>query len=517
MNRRLIPVLIVLLPLWGAVLHAQTDELESYVARGRALSKAGKVDQALPYFMLSLEVAEARFGLDDPALIPLIDDLAGAHTARENYRDAEPLYERALRIQEQEAARHQTGIVRTLNKLGRIYEATDRAPEALALYRRVITLWAPVLGGDHPDVRIAGGRLAKLALRVPSESPPAASAPALAQAAPEPKKPEPKAVQAPPKPVPKPQVAEAKPPAPPQAVAPPAPERAPTPAVTDKMPASPPQDSEGFSVHLTSIRNPQDAQGEWDRLRRLYGGLLSDLELQVAKADLGPKRGIYYRIKGGLLTPEIARARCAAFAARGVWCDVTGPEGAGAQPMLAARGKTASAKPSPPAGIGLTPPAGIGLTPPASAGLTPASGYRVHLTSIRDPAAAEGEWRRLRRLYGKLLSDLTLTVVRADLGPGKGVYYRVQGGNLTRQDARALCAEFSALKIWCRVVRPGEEAAETSLRLALQRGRRQPSGRHRGTHRRHLGRHPVRYAQIRRRDRDLDPGCRRSPFTDPAI
>ncbi len=500
MNRRLVTVLLALLPLWWGALHAQTGG-QDYMSRGRELSKAGKHDQALPYFLLSLELAEARFGLNDPALIPIIDDLAGTQAASGNYRDAEPLYERALRIQEREASRHQTGIVRTLNKLGRIYEATDRDPEALALYRRVIATWAPILGGDHPDVRIAGGRLAKLALRVPStlvaqkplaaQPQPRAPPPAApAQAAKKTTKPETKAAQAPPKPVPKPPAA------------------APAATEAEKAATSLPRERAGFSVHLTSIRDPRDAGGEWERLRRIHGGLLADLELRVAKADLGAKGGIYYRIKGGILTREDARARCAAIAARGVWCDVKGPEDAGARPMLAsggktalaARGKTASVKPAPPAGTGATPPAGTGATPPAKAGPAPAPGYRIHLTSIRDPGDAEDEWRRLRRLYGKLLGGLTLTVARADLGPGKGIYYRVQGGTLSRQGARALCARFAARKIWCRVVRPGGEAAEGSLRLALQRGRRLPPSRHRGTRRRLV---------FRRHDR----GCRRSPFT----
>ncbi len=461
MNRRLVPVLLVLLPLWWGALHAQSGELESYMDRGRALSKAGKLDQALPYFLLSLELAETRFGADDPALIPMIDDLAGAQAAIENYRDAEPLYERALKIQEREAARHQIGIVRTLNKLGGIYEATARAPQALDLYRRVITTWAPVLGGDHPDVRIAGGRLAKLALKVPGKAP----AKTVKKTA------KPKAKPAP-KPKPKPQVAK-------QTAAPAGQEPSP-----------------GFSVHLTSIRKRQDADAEWDRLRRVHGALLGDLELRVAKADLGAKRGVYYRIKGGTMAREEARARCAAFAARGVWCGVTGPEDAGAPPLAAAQGKFASVKPVPPAKAAQE--MAKAAQEMLKAGPEPALGYLIHLTSIRDPDAAAGEWRRLRRLHGKLLGDLTLSVARADLG-SKGIYYRVRGGGLSRQDARALCAKFTARKIWCRVVRPGEAAAESTLRLALQRGRRRP-WRHGGTRRRLLYRR-------------CDPGCRRSPFT----
>jgi len=482
MNRRLVLVLLALLPLWWGAFPAQAGELDDYTARGRALSKEGKLDQALPYFLLSLELAEIRFGLDHADLVPMIDDLAGAQVARENYQDAEPLYERALEIQEREAARHQTGIVRTLNKLGRIYEATDRAPEALNLYRRVITKWAPVLGGDHPDVRIAGGRLAKLALEAPGDA--LAGDEAAARAPKKVAKQESKAVPVLPKPVPKPRRTVAEPPA---VAADP----------TKKIAKIQPRKLAGFSVHLTSIRDPKDARAEWDRLRRVFGGLLKGLKLRVAKADLGPKRGIYYRIKGGLLARKDARARCADFAARGVWCDVKGPEGADAPPLLATDGDTASNK--------LAPPADIGQTPPTRASLDPGFGYRVHLTSIRNARDAEREWRRLRRHYADLLGGLTLKVVRADLGPGKGIFYRVQGGTLSRQDARALCAQFLARDIWCRVVRPGEEAAESSLRVALQRGRRLPPSRHPGTRRRG----GLRDSRIRRRDR----GCRRSPFT----
>ena len=90
MNRRLIPVLFALLPLWWGALHAQTGELEDYMSRGRELSKSGKLDQALPYFLLSLELAEIRFGLDDPALIPMIDGLAEVRETISKEDMAEP-------------------------------------------------------------------------------------------------------------------------------------------------------------------------------------------------------------------------------------------------------------------------------------------------------------------------------------------------------------------------------------------------------------------------------------------
>lgn len=522
---------------------AQSDDIAAYMERGQELSKAGHPEQALPYFLLALEVAEAKRDADDPALLPILDALAGAHTQAGFYRDAEPVYERALVIQEREATRHQTGIVRTLNKLGQIYEATDRNGEAMALYRRVLTTWAPILGGEHPDVRVAGGRLAKLALQAPTAAatptpapaPEPKPAPALKdllqekpkdttvaavppappkpEAKPEPK-PEPMAEPKPePKLEPKPEPKAAQPAVPPPVPAMPAPQAAPAPApepaatpppqVAAEPPVqttpsrlaepAPPQPAEptppqaaardgpGFAIHLTSIRNPDNAQAEWNRLRRLYGHLLSDLELRVARADLGAPRGVYYRIKGGTLGAEGAKERCATFLASGVWCDVTRDESGAAPAQVAANG----AAPLPPADSG-------------------EGGYLIHLTSIRKAEDAAAEWQRLKRIHGRLLDGLELKVKRADLGPAKGVYYRIEAGPLNRSQARELCGQFSARKVWCRVVKPGEEASEGPLRYALQRVRRRPPSRDRGPGRLRSG--------ILMRTRWRDRGCRRSPF-----
>jgi hypothetical protein len=509
---------------------AQSDDVATYLERGRELSKAGHPEQALPYFLLALELAETKQDTDDPALLPILDALAGAHTQAGFYRDAEPVYERALRIQEREATRHQTGIVRTLNKLGQIYEATDRAGDAMALYRRILTTWAPVLGGDHPDVRIAGGRLAKLALQAPtaaappptpSPAPAPAPAPALkdllqekpkdtTMAAVPPAPPQPEAKPEPkpepqPKPEAKPEPKSAQPAAPPPAPAKPVPQAAPAPRskpatkpppqAAAAQPAEPPppqvakpeppqaaaRDGPGFAIHLTSIRNPDNAQAEWNRLRRLYGQLLSGLELRVARADLGTPRGVYYRIKGGTLDAVGAKERCAAFLASGVWCDVTRDESGAAPAQVAANGAAA--------------------LPPADSA---EGGYLIHLTSIRKAEDAAKEWQRLKRVHGHLLDGLELKVKRADLGPTKGVYYRIEAGPLNRGQARALCGQFSARKVWCRVVGPGEEASEGPLRYALQRVRRRTPSRDRGPGRLRSG--------ILMRTRWRDRGCRRSPF-----
>jgi cell division septation protein DedD len=78
------------------------------------------------------------------------------------------------------------------------------------------------------------------------------------------------------------------------------------------------------------------------------------------------------------------------------------------------------------------------------------------LAAVRSLERAEGEWERLRRKNSDLLGNLTLSVAKADLGPKKGVFYRLRAGPVADEAAaRALCAKLARQKMGCLVVRPG--------------------------------------------------------------
>ena len=455
--------------LWAGVAHAHPQSLREYYDRGHALSKAGKHDQALPYFLLALELAEQEFGPRSPETVSLLDALAEIYTDRGDYGDAEPLLNRSLEIQERSVTRYQRGVARTLNGLAGIYEATGRLDAAVAAYQRVIKIGRAALEGDDPNVRNAQARLAELEgrkLAAVAEEP-------AAKAPPEPAPPEP----APPEPAPP----EPAPPKPAPTVAAP-PKLAPaTPAVKAPpklAPATPPPPQLAFWAHLTSIRNPDRAEEEWIRLRRVYPGLLADKRLLVARVDLGAKRGIFHRIQAGPMAKAAARALCATVSKRGAWCGVTGPA---APPAPGAR-----AVPARPATVAEAVPA----PPPQK------PGFRVHLTSVRKAGDAQAEWARLKRLHAGLLGGLELFVKRADLGPARGTWYRIQAGPLGKAAARTLCATFAKQDIWCRVVRPAETAAEHLQRLAYLRSRRSPNT-------------PVRRTRgPARRNKSLDPAPR---------
>ncbi len=255
-----------------------------------------------------------------------------------------------------------------------------------------------------------------------------------------------------------------------------------------KLSPGPPAGDAGYRIHLTSIRDPGSAPREWARLRQEFPELLAGLDLAVAKADLGPGRGVFYRIQGGTLSESEAQARCMDFAKRAIWCRVVrGPAGpltakAPAEAVVASLGSQKSAEMAAP---------GLG-------------GFRVHLTSIRDPELADQEWGRLRRLYPKQLGNLGLAVERADLGGERGVYYRIEGGPLSRATAQSLCREFTARRIWCGVVQPINGAAEWPQGQLVGRVRRRgPGGGAVGTWRSDV---PRRRHRIDRSIRGARPG-----------
>jgi cell division septation protein DedD len=82
-------------------------------------------------------------------------------------------------------------------------------------------------------------------------------------------------------------------------------------------------------------------------------------------------------------------------------------------------------------------------------------GFLIQLAAVRSRERADTEWQRLRQRNSDLLGNLDLSVMRADLGPDKGVFFRLRAGPLTNEAAaQTLCQKLSERKIGCLVVRP---------------------------------------------------------------
>lgn len=79
--------------------------------------------------------------------------------------------------------------------------------------------------------------------------------------------------------------------------------------------------------------------------------------------------------------------------------------------------------------------------------------HYVQLASVRDEAAARTEWAKLQIAHSAL-APLKLNVQRADLGE-RGVFYRIQGGPVAEDAARAICKSITDKTAGgCLVVRP---------------------------------------------------------------
>ena len=64
------------------------------------------------------------------------------------------------------------------------------------------------------------------------------------------------------------------------------------------------------------------------------------------------------------------------------------------------------------------------------------------------------EWNRLKRRYSDVLGALTPHYQRIDLGASKGIFYRVQGGDVSQTSAQDICARLKAQEQACLVINP---------------------------------------------------------------
>jgi hypothetical protein len=92
---------------------------------------------------------------------------------------------------------------------------------------------------------------------------------------------------------------------------------------------------------------------------------------------------------------------------------------------------------------------------PVPATAQPAAGaYRIQLAAVRSEEVAASEWARLQRRYSDVLGALSPHYQRIDLGASKGIFYRVQGGDISETSAQDICARLKAQDQACLVVAP---------------------------------------------------------------
>lgn len=145
---------------------------------------------------------------------------------------------------------------------------------------------------------------------------------------PPPEAPAPRPV-APPPPPPAPQAATLSPPATPPVQSFPAPLPAPGPVAEPARPApkpapAPRPEAAGppMKVQLASLRTPDEARDEWQRVKRENGDLLGRYSAVAVRADLG-ERGVWYRVEVGPVGDRAAAVKlCKALRERDLGCQL---------------------------------------------------------------------------------------------------------------------------------------------------------------------------------------------------
>ena len=109
-----------------------------------------------------VELAKVDFGPEDVRTGTALNNLAESYRAQGRYDEAEPLYRRALEIDEKTLRPEHPDLAIQLNNLANLLRDTGRYDEAEPLYRRALEISEKALGSDHPTIGIRVGNLAGL-------------------------------------------------------------------------------------------------------------------------------------------------------------------------------------------------------------------------------------------------------------------------------------------------------------------------------------------------------------------
>ncbi len=117
---------------------------------------------AEPMYRRALAIDEQSYGPDHPEVATDLNNLAELLRATNRLAEAEPMYRRALSIDEQSYGPDHPNVATDLNNLAGLLRATNRLAEAEPMYRRVLAIDEQSYGPDHPKVATRLNNLAGL-------------------------------------------------------------------------------------------------------------------------------------------------------------------------------------------------------------------------------------------------------------------------------------------------------------------------------------------------------------------
>ena len=122
----------------------------------------GDYAKAEPLYQRALKIDEKALGPDHPHTAPALNNLAVLYKAMGDYAKAEPLYQRALKINEKALGPDHPQTATALNNLAALYKAMGDYAKAEPLYQRALKIDEKALGPDHPHTATDLNNLAAL-------------------------------------------------------------------------------------------------------------------------------------------------------------------------------------------------------------------------------------------------------------------------------------------------------------------------------------------------------------------
>ena len=125
----------------------------------------GRYAEAEPLYQRSLKMLEETFGSDHPAVAATLSNLAALYQDQGRYAEAERLCQRSVAILEKAFGPEHLQLAAGLHNLALVYEHQGRNSEAELLYRRTLTILERVLEPEHFGIASILNNLARVYFR----------------------------------------------------------------------------------------------------------------------------------------------------------------------------------------------------------------------------------------------------------------------------------------------------------------------------------------------------------------
>ncbi|MDX2290143.1 MAG: tetratricopeptide repeat protein [Hyphomicrobiaceae bacterium] len=125
---------------------------------------AGRYAEAEPLYQRTIRILEKALGANHPDVGTSLNNLALLFRAQHRDVEAEPLLQRTAKIYEAALGTDHPSFATALHNLGRLYQSQMRLSDAEVLLRRALDIRTAVLGQDHSEVAASLAGLAFVAL-----------------------------------------------------------------------------------------------------------------------------------------------------------------------------------------------------------------------------------------------------------------------------------------------------------------------------------------------------------------